>query len=80
MWKEKLIYPEPNGWVENEFSRILENSGLRYKYTFWQGNPYDDKPLLKLEDGKLYQDINHNGQWEEICMFHFRRSKKWPIK
>lgn len=64
---------EPTGWVEEEFSRILERSGLRYLYTFYQGNPYTEDPKLKYHDGKLYQD----GQ--EIMMFHFRRSKKWPL-
>jgi len=72
-WKEKMIYPEANGWVENEYSRTLEQSGLRYEYTFWQGNPYTTEPNLKKKGGKLYQD----GQ--EIMMFHFRRSKKFPL-
>lgn len=72
-WKEKMIHPEPNGWVEEEFSRTLEQSGLKYAYTFWQGNPYTTTPNLKKIDGKLYQDD------EEIMMFHFRRSKKWPL-
>ncbi|MEK9208165.1 MAG: DUF6625 family protein [Patescibacteria group bacterium] len=72
-WQEYLIHPEPNGWVEKEFSRALESSGLRYKYTFNQGNPYTTEPNLKKENGKLYQD------GVEICMFHFRRSKRWPL-
>jgi len=70
---QKFIQGQPNGWVEKEFSRALEQSGLRYKYTFWQGNPYTETPNLKKEDGKLYQD------GEEIMMFHFRRSKRWPL-
>lgn len=73
-WKQMMERPIPNGWVEDEYSRILENSGLRYKYTFWQGWPYTTTPNLhKSLDGKLYQD------GEEIMMFHFRRSKKWPL-
>lgn len=72
-WKEKLIHPEPNGWVEKEYSRTLEKSGIPYVYTFWQGNPYTDKPNLKKFGNKLYQD------GEEVMMFHFRRSKKWPL-
>ena len=73
-WKSYMQGTEPNGWVEGEYSRTLENSGLRYKYTFWQGNPYDSNPKLEKKDGKLYQD------GEEIMMFHFRRSKKWPLE
>ena len=73
-WRIYMVgSPEANGWIESAFSRHLENSGLRYKYTFWQGNPYTTEPDLKLENGKLYQD----GQ--EIMMFHFRRSKRWPL-
>ena len=72
-WAEKMINPEPSGWIEYEFSRLLEQSGLRYAYTFWQGWPYTDTPKLFKNEEKLYQD------GEEIMMFHFRRSKKWPL-
>ena len=78
-WTEFMTIPQPTGWVEKQFSRTLEQSGLRYKYTFWQGNPWDNNPVLKFKDGKLYQDINKDGNWTEIMMFHFRRSKRWPI-
>ena len=72
-WKRILENPNALGWVEQEFSRVLEQSGLRYKYTFWQGWPYTTTPNLVKQDGKLYQD------GEEVCMFHFRRSKRWPL-
>ncbi len=72
-WQDYMQGSEANGWVEDHYSRILEKSGLRYAYTFWQGDPYTTTPQLKKVDGKLYQ----NG--EEIMMFHFRRSKKFPI-
>lgn len=73
-WGEKMTSQKVNGWVEEEYSRLLESSGLRYKYTFWQGWPYTTTPSLnKTIDGRLFQD------WEEIMMFHFRRSKKWPL-
>lgn len=73
-WAERMMHRRPNGWVENEFSRTLEQSGMPYAYTFWQGWPYTATPnLYKDEQGRLYQD------GEEICMFHFRRSKKWPL-
>ena len=74
-----MTIPEPTGWIERPFSRTLEESGLRYKYTFWQGNPYDVSPWLKFKNGKLYQDIKKDGNWEEIMTFHFKRSKKWPL-
>jgi hypothetical protein len=72
-WKEKMSGNEPNGWIEQEYSRLVENSGFNYKYTFHQGWPYTTTPNLFKKDGKLYQD------GEEIMMFHFRRSKKWPL-
>lgn len=72
-WQEKMRYSDPNGWVEEEYSRTLEKSGLKYKYTFWQGNPYTTTPNLIKENGRLYQD------GKEIMMFHFRRSKRWPL-
>lgn len=78
-WKKYMCIPEPTGWVERPYSRHLEASGLRYKYTFWQGDPYQSDPKLKFVDGKLYQDIRHDGNWEEIMTFHFKRSKRWPL-
>lgn len=71
-WREKMR-GGPNGWVEAEYSRTVEASGVPYQYTFWQGNPYTETPNLRKENGKLYQD------GEEIAMFHFRRSKIWPL-
>lgn len=72
-YEKFMLDPKANGWVESEYSRCLEQSGLRYKYTFWQGNPYTTTPNLTKKLGNLYQD------GEEIMMFHFRRSKKWPL-
>lgn len=73
MWSRFLIAPDPNAWVEDVFSRYLEQSGMRYAYTFFQGWPYTPTPNLMKENGKLYQD------GEEIMMLHFRRSKVWPL-
>ena len=73
-WFNHMTSRDITGWVENDFSRLLERSGLRYLYTFWQGNPYTSEPKLSKIDGKLYQD------GEEIMMFHFRRNKVWPLK
>lgn len=85
-WKDKMIHAEPNGWVEEEYSRTLEASGLRYKYTFYQGWPWTKQPILKKEDGKLFQFINNDegrvlgvDGWTEIAYFHFRYSKSWPL-
>lgn len=73
VWKEKMSSPIVSGWVEQEFSRTLERSGLRYKYSFHQGNPTPPFNLTKV-DGKL---LFQNG--EEIAMLHFRHDKRWPL-
>lgn len=73
LWEHMLRNRNPLGWVEQEYSRIVESSGLKYSYNFFQGWPYTTTPNLVKENGKLYQD------GEEIMMFHFRRSKKWPL-
>jgi hypothetical protein len=72
-WQDFMVDEQPNGWVETGFSRVLETSGLKYAYRSWQGDYTDTSPNLKLIDGKLYQDGT------EIAMFHFRRSKRWPL-
>ena len=76
-WKEKMTDPTPSGWIENEYSRKLEQSGLRYKYAFDQGNPWTDKPNLRKDGPALFQEIS--GEWFELAFFHFRHSKKWPL-
>jgi hypothetical protein len=76
-WGDKMVDPDPIGWVEQEFSRTLEKSGLRYAYTFNQGNPWDKNPVLKKEGEQLFQFMD--GAWKEIMFFHFRHSKQWPL-
>jgi hypothetical protein len=76
-WKEFLNKPEPNAWVEKEYSRVLEKSGLSYTYEFRQGNPWDREPKLRKDNNRLYQWIKND--WEEIMFFHFRHSKRWPL-
>lgn len=72
-WKDKMSSREANGWVEKEYSRLVETSGLRYKYSFFQGDPYNPPFNLSKIDGRLYQD------GVEIPMLHFRRLKVWPL-
>jgi hypothetical protein len=78
MWKDHLDSPEPTGWIEQSYSRTLELSGLRYKYDLSpQGNPFTDTPNLKKEGDLLFQ-VTALG-WKEVGLFHFRRSKRWPL-
>lgn len=70
---EKFLKGAPNGWVETEYSRAVEKSGLKYKYMMEQGDPFHPPFNLKLEGNTLYQD------GKEIAMLHFRRKKQWPL-
>ena len=73
-WQGYLERPEVNAWVEAAYSRLVERSGLRFQYTYWQNlNPSDDSGIA-FRDGKLYD----HGQ--EIMMYHFRRTKRWPLR
>ncbi len=77
MFEIRMRDPEPSGWVEQEFSRTLEKSGLKYLYTFNQGNPWTKEPILVKKGGRLNQLIDTT--WHEIMFFHFRHSKRWPL-
>jgi hypothetical protein len=71
-WKEFLENPNPVAWHEKEFSRLVRDSGLRQRYTHWQGKcPTDDSKVHFVGDS-LYD--GH----DEIMMFHFRHLKRWP--
>ena len=72
-WMKIMTTPEITGWVEMEFSRTVENSGLRYKYTYWQEKDPDKWQNVTYKDG-LY-----DGE-EEIMMFHFNRHKIYPLE
>lgn len=72
-WENILRSPVVTGWVEHQYSRFLEVSFLNYKYSFHQGWPYTTEPNMRFQLGRLFQD------GEEIPMFHFRRSKRYPV-
>lgn len=71
-WKTIMEHPHAFGWVEMQYSRIVENSGLRYAYTFWQANP-DRMHDLRMDGTALYEGNT------EVMMAHFRRTKVWPL-
>lgn len=70
-WKSRLEETASTGWVEREYSRLVERSGLRYKYTLFHAYT-DPESLYYREDGRLYSGSR------EIMMYHFRRTKVWP--
>lgn len=71
-WKNIMRNQDSTGWVEMEYSRIVESSGLPYKYTFWQANP-DRMGDMRMEEDKLFEGST------EVMMAHFRRTKEWPL-
>lgn len=78
-WAENMSGVEPSGWVEQEFSRILERSSLRYRFDIKpQGDPFTDSPVLNKSGNQLFQRIDlseKTASWREVGLFHFRRSK-----
>lgn len=63
----------PGRWTEEQFSRVVEASGLKYKYTFFQSHNPNDLTKLTFKNNRLYDD------GEEIMMAHFNRKKEWPL-
>ena len=63
----------PGRWTEEEYSRAVEKSGLSYLYTFFQGHDPSITTNLRKVKGKLFDGD------DEIMMFHFNRSKRWPL-
>jgi len=82
-WDSIMMSKDISGWVEDKYSRWMEESGMRYKYSGdLQGDPYHPPFILTKKDGKLYQGLsNHpnSGAVFEIPMLHFRRDKRWPL-
>lgn len=91
-WGYELTNPTPTGWVEKGYSELIEHSvaygseEIKYQFDFHQGNPWTNIPILKKENGGLFQDANVNAtrdnpeyKWIEVMFFHFRHSKRWPL-
>lgn len=71
-WHGHLTNPRTTGWVETEYSRVLEASGLGYAYTNWQSRNLDNFDKLYWYRDKLMEGS------AEIAMAHFRRTKQYP--
>ncbi len=80
LWKSELESPVPSGWIETHYSKVLEISGLRYKYDLSpQGNPFTSNPVLIKDGNQLFQLPDGSDTYIELGLFHFRRSKRWPL-
>lgn len=85
-WKELLeetTVKPAYGFDEGTFSEMVvgaHNAGrLRFKSAFWQSHDKQSGHLLPrikiLEDGTLWDEVKN----EETMMFHFNRSRQWPL-
>lgn len=70
-WQEHLLSPEPTAWVERSFT----THALAEVAVTIEGNHAYEMPqwLRRGEDDRLIYGT------AEIPMFHFRRSKVWPL-
>ena len=77
-WKTVLANPTPTGWVEKEYTQVVdknhEQGNIRRLYTHLQNKDPNIDTFITYKDGKLYDGD------EEIMTFHFRRTKRYPLK
>ena len=66
-----LELPESTGWVEKEFTQLLDASGLRVRYE--RQHSFSDPQFLSLQRGRL----THFHR--EVPFHHFRYTKEWPL-
>jgi len=70
-WVDVMSLDEPQGWPEFGFNQTVKRSGLKTLYACH--HEWRKPELLKMEDGILTHDK------QEIPMFHFRHTKRWPL-
>lgn len=76
-WPQILEDRKFHGFDEGAFAEAVRNSDVRQEYRFWQGFDTYTEPRLRLAvDGTLYDDQQGG---KEIMMYHFRRTKRWPL-
>jgi hypothetical protein len=76
-WQEIFESPNFHGFDEGLFAQAVRESDVGQQYRFWQGFDTFTEPKLRLAaDGTLFDD--HQGG-AEIMMYHFRRTKRWPL-
>lgn len=76
LWRDILENPWTSGWVEKEFTQIVdahhEAGDLVRQYTMWQTRNLDDFSTVHFDGDKLMEGN------EEIMVAHFRRVKEYP--
>lgn len=80
-WQKIFAGSRFHGFDEGPFSRIAAaTAGIRFKSAFFQSHDkqsgHHDRPQIELRaDGSLFDFVKR----EEIMMFHFNRSRQWPL-
>lgn len=83
-WRRILTSDSWLGFDETGFSEIVRKEAaenkIRFKSAFWQEHDKMElhyPPQLKIfDDGSLFNTITG----DEMMIFHFRRTKEWPLK
>lgn len=82
-WKEIFQDHDYHAFDEGDFSRMImerrDRDAFRFHGKFYQEHDnqavHCPTPNLRLEDGKLFNSVTN----EEMMIFHFKRTKTWPI-
>jgi hypothetical protein len=80
-WEEIFKDTKYHAFDEVEFSqhvvKVAETGDIRFVDRYWHGNDREYNPRLQiLDDGTL---IDHWNRGQEIMLYHFRRTKEWPL-
>ncbi len=71
-WRDILEDDRATGWIEDDYSALVDRSDLRVRYEVQHG--YNDVAFLRMKRGRLL-----HWQGKEIPFFHFRWTKRWPL-
>lgn len=71
-WRGHLENPTTTGWVETEYSRLVESGLINYAYTNWQAQNLNNFDSLRWDGDRLMEGR------DEVMLAHFRRTKEYP--
>lgn len=71
-WRGYLENPATTGWVETEYSRLVESGLINYAYTNWQAQNLNNFDRCRWDGDRLMEGN------EERMVLHFRRTKEYP--
>lgn len=71
-WRGHLTNPATTGWVEQDYSRLVESGLINYQYTNWQTKDLNRFDSLRWDGDRLMEGR------DEVMLAHFRRTKEYP--